>query len=150
MHLFEQTQFVECPRAELFSFFTDAKNLERITPAHLNFEILSSDTHVHEGTLLDYRLRLFGIPFQWRTLIESFDHGVSFVDVQLKGPYKVWRHTHSFTEEANGTRMDDRVEYEVPLGPLGALAHVLFVRRQIERIFAHRRKFIAEHFPRRA
>ena len=99
-----------------------------------------------EGTLLDYRLRLFGVPFRWRTLIESFESGVSFVDTQLKGPYTLWRHTHRFADEGSGTRMDDRVEYELPLGPLGAIAHGLFVRRQITEIFAYRRSFIDQHF----
>ena len=147
VHVFEQSQYVPRPREELFRFFLDPKNLGRITPRQLHFEILASTTQeVTEGTLLDYRLRLFGVPFRWRTLIESFESGVSFVDTQLKGPYRLWRHTHRFTDEGSGTRMDDRVEYELPLGPLGSLAHVLFVRRQIGEIFGFRRGFIAEHF----
>lgn len=91
------------------------------------------------GTIIDYRLRLFGVPFRWRTLIEAYVENDHFVDRQLKGPYKLWRHTHSFERLPNGhTSMRDLVEYEVPLGPLGEIARRLFAKRHVERIFSFR------------
>jgi len=147
IHIFEQKQHVPSPRESLFAFFADAQNLERITPPQLRFEILRRDPgEVHQGMHIEYRLRLFGIPFGWKTLIESYEQNVSFVDLQLKGPYKLWRHTHTFEDDGAGTLMRDRVEYELPLGPLGYIAHALFVRRQIQQIFAFRRTFIDELF----
>lgn len=150
IHVFEQEQFVPVPREELFHFFSDPKNLQRITPPQLHFQILRSDPGaVHAGMTIDYRLKLFGIPFGWRTLIDSFEQDVSFVDTQLKGPYRLWRHTHAFSDTAGGTRMHDRVEYELPLGPLGTIAHGLFVRRQIRQIFAFRYDYIDQLFKER-
>lgn len=145
VHVLEREQIVARPIDEVFPFFADAFNLERITPPELRFEILTPPPIVlRAGTLIDYRLRLFGVPFRWRTLIESFVDGVSFVDRQLRGPYALWRHTHTFEAAGEGkTRMGDRVEYAVPLGPLGELPRRLFVTRQVERIFDHRREVIA-------
>jgi ligand-binding SRPBCC domain-containing protein len=97
-----------------------------------------------EGARIDYRLSLFGIPFTWRTRIATWEPGVRFVDDQLSGPYRRWHHTHSFADAPGGTLMTDRVEYALPFGPLGAIAHALFVRRTVERIFEHRRRVIAE------
>ncbi len=99
---------------------------------------------MHAGALIAYRLRVAGVPFRWLTRIEVFDVEERFVDVQLRGPYRSWRHTHVFAEVPGGTLVRDRVEYELPLGPLGTLAHTLFVRRRLERIFAYRRRRIAE------
>lgn len=138
-HLLERSQLVPRPRLEVFAFFADAHNLERITPPELHFEILTpAPIPMAPGSLIDYRLSLFGVPFRWRTLIEVFEPGVRFVDVQLRGPYRLWRHLHEFEDAPGGTLMRDRVEYALPLGPLGALAHVLFVRRQVDAIFRHR------------
>jgi hypothetical protein len=135
----ERVQFIPRPRSEVFAFFSDASNLERITPAFLRFRIVTpTPIDIREGALLDYRLRLFGIPFSWRTRIEVFEPDVRFVDSQLRGPYSLWRHLHEFTEVDGGTRMLDRVEYDVPLGPLGDVARALFVTRTVERIFDFR------------
>ncbi len=150
VHVLEREQVVPRPVSEVFPFFADAFNLERITPPELRFEIVTPPPiEIRAGTLIDYRLRLFGVPFGWRTLIESFEDGVSFVDRQLRGPYKRWHHTHAFEAIGEGqTRMFDRVEYEVPLGPLGEIPRALFVTRQVSRIFDYRREVIARQFGR--
>jgi ligand-binding SRPBCC domain-containing protein len=94
------------------------------------------------GTLIDYRLSLFGVPFDWRTEIEAWEPEVRFVDVQLRGPYARWHHTHTFADAPGGTLIGDTVEYRLPLGPLGELAHALLVRRQLATIFEHRRRVV--------
>jgi ligand-binding SRPBCC domain-containing protein len=143
-HLLERSQVVPRPRAEVFSFFAEPRNLEAITPAFLRFEILPPiPAATAPGTLIDYRLRLFGIPLRWRTRIDSVDPGRSFVDVQLRGPYALWEHTHRFEDAEGGTRVLDQVRYALPLGPLGAIAHRLLVRPTLERIFDHRRERVA-------
>jgi ligand-binding SRPBCC domain-containing protein len=148
IHILEREQLVKRPLAEVFEFFSNAENLERLTPARLNFQILTPlPIAMKSGVEIDYRLQLFGIPFRWKTLIESFTPGVSFVDRQLRGPYKLWRHTHAFREVAGGTLMQDKVEYEVPLGPLGELARMLFVQSQVEGIFAYRAATIESLLP---
>jgi ligand-binding SRPBCC domain-containing protein len=147
VHVLTRTQLVPRPRPEVFAFFADAHNLERITPSTLGFQVLTpAPIAMRPGTLIDYRLSLFGVPFSWRTLIEAFDPGAGFVDVQLVGPYRRWHHTHTFEDAPGGTLVRDRVEYELPLGPLGELARWLLVRRQLEGIFDHRRAAIARHF----
>lgn len=142
--ILERVQIIPRPRAEVFAFFEDAHNLERITPPFLRFRVLTPPPiAMAEGTLIDYRLGLFGVPLRWRTRIESYVPGESFVDVQLRGPYRLWRHTHTFEDVPGGTKMTDRVEYEIPLGPLGAAARAIFVRRTLDRIFDYRRDVIA-------
>jgi ligand-binding SRPBCC domain-containing protein len=143
IHLLERTQLVPRPRAEVFEFFADAHNLERLTPGFLHFQILTpAPIALRPGALIDYRLSLFGVGFRWRTEIEIYEPGVRFVDVQRRGPYRRWHHTHTFADAPGGTLIGDRVEYQLPFGPLGELARVLMVRRQVETIFEHRRKVI--------
>jgi ligand-binding SRPBCC domain-containing protein len=143
-HVLQREQLVPRPRAEVFAFFADAKNLERLTPPSLHFEIRTPDPIVMKaGTLIDYRIALFGVPFGWRTRIDLFEPETRFVDTQLEGPYRVWRHTHDFTDAAGGTLIRDHVEYEVPLGPLGEIARALFVDAQLRSIFDFRRDAIA-------
>jgi len=147
IHVLEREQVVPRPLSEVFAFFADAGNLESITPSSLSFRIVTPrPIAMRPGTLIDYRLSLFGVPFRWRTLIESFEPERRFVDVQLEGPYRVWRHTHEFEEVSGGTRVRDRVEYEVPLGPLGEVARSLFVDRQLAKIFDHRHEVIEKLF----
>lgn len=144
-HVLERYQVVARPREEVFAFFAEPRNLEAITPGFLRFRILPPvPTDIAEGTLIDYQLRLYGLPFRWRTRIASVEPGRSFVDVQLRGPYALWEHTHRFEDVPWGTRVTDRVRYTLPLGPLGALAHPLLVRRTLERIFDHRRERVVE------
>lgn len=136
-------QLLPLPRAEVFRFFADARNLEAITPRALGFRILTPlPIAMRAGATIDYRISLRGIPMRWRTLIAEWEPERRFVDLQLRGPYRLWRHTHEFEEVPGGTRMRDTVEYRLPLGPLGALAHVLFVKREVEGIFDHRREAI--------
>jgi len=144
-HLLERTQLVPRPRREVFGFFADAANLERITPSFLRFQIETPlPIEMRAGALIDYRLRLHGVPLRWRTRIEAWEPERFFVDVQLSGPYRSWVHRHEFEDAPGGTRMRDRVEYALPLGPLGSLAHGLFVRRSVGAIFDHRRAAIEE------
>ena len=145
--MFEREQLVRRTRREVFAFFADASNLERITPGALHFEIRSPQPIVmRAGATIDYQLSLFGLKFQWRTLIESFDPESRFVDVQVEGPYRSWRHTHEFSDAPGGTLILDHVEYEVPFGPLGEIARRLFVARQLRRIFDFRRAAIETAF----
>lgn len=144
-YVLEQEQFLPLPRDEVFPFFADAGNLELITPDFLNFKILSPlPIEMRPGALIDYRLQLFGIPFEWRTEITSFDPPYRFTDSQVIGPYALWLHTHEFHEVDGGTRMVDRVEYDLPLWWLGSLAHWMFVRGTLEQIFQHRRRRVEE------
>jgi hypothetical protein len=147
-HLLERTQLVPAPRGAVFAFFADARNLEAITPDFLRFRVITpGPIRMEAGALIDYRLSLHGLGFGWRTRIEVWEPEVRFVDVQLSGPYRRWRHTHRFEDApGGGTRVSDRVEYELPLGPLGDLAHALFVRRSLSRIFDHRQARIAARF----
>jgi ligand-binding SRPBCC domain-containing protein len=149
VYAFTREQVIARPRREVFSFFADAANLERITPRFLRFRIVTpSPIEIRPGALIDYRLSLFGLPFGWQTRIDEVEPDTSFVDTQLRGPYRMWRHTHRFEDDHGGTRtrMHDRVEYALPLGPLGDLARALFVRATLERIFDHRATTIGEIF----
>ena len=131
----------------MFAFFADPRNLERLTPDSLHFEIHTPQPiAMRAGATIDYQLTLFGLEFQWRTLIESFEPESGFVDIQTKGPYRTWRHSHAFSEAPGGTLVRDRIEYEVPFGPLGELARRLFVARQLRRIFDFRRAAIETAF----
>ena len=123
-----------------WTFFSRAENLGRITPASMGFEMKAPGAELANGTLIDYTIRpLLGIPAGWQTRIEAWDPPRSFRDVQLKGPYRRWVHTHTLTAVEGGTRVDDVVEYQLPFGPLGRLAHGWLVRPELNPIFAHRR-----------
>lgn len=141
-YVLEREQIVPRSRREVFAFFCDATNLERITPPFLRFRVLTpAPIQMNEGTLLEYGLSLYGIPFKWRTLIETWRPEEKFVDTQLSGPYALWHHTHTFTEIApRQTLMRDRVLYRLPWGILGRMAHWLFVGRALREIFDYRIK----------
>ena len=141
----KREQTIPRDRKDVFSFFEDAGNLEKITPGFLHFRIATPlPIEMKEGTLIDYRLRLFGMPIKWRTLIETYEPPVRFVDMQLKGPYKVWHHTHEFEEVDEGTRMTDTVQYSLRFGPLGLVARSVFVKRTLGQIFDYRQQCIDE------
>ena len=139
-HVLERTQIFERSLADTFAFFSDAFNLEKITPEFLRFKILTPrPLAMRAGAVIEYSLSLFGVPFRWKTLIEQWEPGVKFVDRQLKGPYALWVHTHSFEAiGADRTLMKDHIEYQLPLGFLGEMAHTLFVQETLKKIFTHR------------
>jgi ligand-binding SRPBCC domain-containing protein len=139
-HLLERSQRVEVPAERAFGIYADALNLEPMTPPWLHFQVTTpGKIEMRAGALLDYRLRLHGWPIQWQTRIETWEPPHRFVDTQRKGPYALWEHTHTFEPDGEGaTLIRDRVRYAIPFGPLGELAHLLFVRRDLRRIFDYR------------
>ena len=145
-HTLVREQRLPGPPDEVFGFFADAGNLEAITPPWLSFEIVTPrPIEMGRGTLIEYGLRLHGVPISWLTRIEVWEPGRRFVDQQLRGPYALWHHSHEFAPApGGGTLMRDTVRYALPAGPLGALAHRLFVRRDLARIFDHRATAVAE------
>ena len=144
-HVLRREQRLPAPPEEVFPFFADARNLEAITPPWLGFRVTTpGPIPMRAGTLISYRLRLHGIPVSWHTRIEAWDPPHRFVDHQLRGPYRLWHHTHTFAPDGRGgTIMRDEVRYRLPLGVLGAIAHLLFVRRDLRRIFDFRHATVA-------
>ncbi|MED5360678.1 MAG: SRPBCC family protein [Pseudomonadota bacterium] len=143
----KRTQIIPRPRADVFAFFADAGNLERITPPFLNFKILSDlPIDMRTGALIDYQLSLYKIPIKWRTEIGIYEPNVRFTDTQLRGPYKYWHHLHEFKDVPEGTEMVDIVDYEIPLGFLGTFARQIFVKQNLKTIFDYRRDTIADYF----
>ena len=135
-------QWFPRPLDEVFAFFADAGNLEAITPPWLGFEILTPrPIAMRPGALIDYRLRLRGLPVRWRTEISLWQPPHRFVDEQRRGPYREWRHEHTFAAVDDGTLVRDHVRYQVPGG---RLVHELFVRRDVARIFDFRRDRLAQ------
>ena len=142
-HLYRE-QLVPRPLDDVFAFFAEARNLERITPAWLGFSLASPEPEgMGTGTLIEYRLHVHRIPLRWISRIELWEPGRAFVDVQVKGPYRLWHHRHEFQPAGSGTLVRDHVTYALPLGPLGDLAHSLFVERDLARIFAFRHEAVA-------
>jgi len=132
------------PRPQVFDFFADAGNLEKITPPELEFNIITPrPMKLGEGSLIEYDLKLRGFLIHWRTLISRWDPPFEFIDEQLKGPYKQWIHRHTFTEVPGGTEIRDHVRYRLPLEPLGDVMHFL-VRGELERIFDFRQNAVRE------
>lgn len=137
------TQWVPRPVDEIFRFFSDEKNLERITPPWLNFQVVNKSTEqIQEGTLIDYRLKLRGMPLQWQSRIEEWKPPSHFIDVQTKGPYTRWEHLHVFNPVQGGTLMNDYVRYRLPVGKLGRVLGGRWIKRDLARVFGYRRKVI--------
>ena len=151
----ENGEYVLCCRAriprrrdEIFPFFSDARNLEKITPSLLKFKVVTTgEIEMKTGALIDYRLKIRGVPVKWRTEITAWEPPERFEDSQLKGPYRQWIHEHAFVDEGETTLMQDRVRYKV-LG--GAIIHWLAVKRDVVKIFTHRNQIMRDLFPPRA
>lgn len=144
VYVLAKEQFVPLPISTAWQFFSDARNLARITPPWMGFVVKSEGPVVMDvGTTIDYGIRVMKLPMRWRSLISVWEPGRRFADVMLKGPYRSWLHTHDFVERDGGTLIRDRIEYSLPMGPFGALANWLFVRRQLEGIFAYRREAVS-------
>jgi ligand-binding SRPBCC domain-containing protein len=145
VHRLERRTLVPRGVEEVWEFFSRARNLEELTPRFLRFELLTPEPiEMRTGTLINYRLRLHGLPIRWVTQIEAWEEGRSFVDRQLTGPYALWHHRHDFEPRGGATVVRDVVHYGLPLGPLGELARELFVARDLERIFDFRQRAVSE------
>ena len=141
IYTIERQLFVKQPLAKVFDFFSRAENLEKITPPWMHFRIRTPlPIEMKKGTNIQYSLRVRGIPMRWLTIIDEWNPPYSFVDVQAKGPYKLWRHIHTFKELEGGTAIMDVVRYELPFGPLGNLVHALQVKGDVQQIFEYRSK----------
>ena len=138
----ERTQVVPVPIEEAFALFADAANLERITPPWLRFRIVEAPRELGPGARLRYRLRLFGVPIRWRTEIVEWNPPRRFVDIQRRGPFRLWEHEHRLTPVAGGTEIQDRVHYRLFLGPVGALVRSLVVRGWLDGIFDYRAEVV--------
>jgi ligand-binding SRPBCC domain-containing protein len=148
MPRFSSSVRLEAPPDAVFPFFADARNLEALTPPWLRFEVLTpSPIEMRAGALIDYRLRIHGLPLRWRSEITTWAPPRLFVDEQRRGPYRAWRHEHRFTPDGGGTLVEDDVTYAV-LG--GALVDALFVRRDLDRIFRFRREALLAAFATRS
>ena len=129
---------------DVFKFFSDAQNLELITPPELSFKITSSlPIKMKAGALIEYKIRLFRCPFRWKTIISKWDKNRQFIDEQLKGPYSKWVHTHTFEKNKGNVIIKDLVKYRLPFAPFGEIV-LPFVKLQLKRIFNYRSKRIFE------
>ena len=143
-HCLHSRVVLATPLADVFPFFSEARNLEQITPSWLRFEILSpAPIQMQSGALIDYRLRLRGVPIRWQSEITCWEPPLRFVDEQRRGPYRLWRHEHRFTADGPSTIAEDSVEYSVPGG---SLIERFLVRPDLERVFAYRRAKLTEIF----
>jgi len=147
IHELRRETRIPAPPEEVFSFFSDAANLDRLTPAWLGFRILTPPPIVmRRGALIEYSLKLYGVRFRWETEIKAWEPCRRFVDEQIRGPYLYWSHEHLFTPEGEGTRMADHVKYAVPGFVFEPLIHPLFIKGRLERIFEHRGRTIQHIF----
>lgn len=138
---------IPAPIEKVFSFFSAAENLNLITPPWLHFKILTPlPVRMEKNALIDYSIKLLGVPMIWKTEITAWQPPESFVDRQIKGPYRVWEHTHLFEEKKEGTQMTDIVRYAVPGFVLSPFVHFFFVRPRLEKIFGYREQSMLELF----
>lgn len=143
-------QFLPVSIEKAWDFFSSAKNLSRITPPEMQFKIINEieDDAIYNDMEIDYIVRpILGIPLKWKTVITNVNKPHQFADMQKKGPYKKWEHTHTFVEKDNGVLMTDVVNYALPFGILGRFAHFLFVRKKLNQIFEFRKEILDELFP---
>ncbi len=147
MYTLSSRQVVQADLDRVFPFFAKPENLAVITPPWLDFKILTpSPIPMREGAVIDYQIGLGPLPTRWRTMITSHQPPHLFVDEQLMGPYSFWHHTHRFEDLQGHTLLTDEVRYLPPFGPVGRLVHGLVLRHSLQRIFRHRREFIARTF----
>ncbi|WP_304342807.1 SRPBCC family protein [Chryseobacterium koreense] len=142
-------QQLNCDIETAWEFFSSPANLSEITPKDMGFYVVSdgSDQDIYEGMIIEYRVSpLLRIPLKWVTKITQVESGKSFTDFQQKGPYKYWNHFHEFIPNENGVLMKDTVDYELPFGLLGEIAHPIFVRKKLEDIFNYRFQFLEKKF----
>jgi ligand-binding SRPBCC domain-containing protein len=145
VHVLRREQRLPAPPEAVFPFFADARNLEAITPPLLRFRLLTPDPiEMGVGTFLQYALQLRGVPVRWDTLIQAWDPPHRFVDVQVRGPYRLWHHTHELEPDGDGTVMRDTVRYAIGLGALGEIARRAVVTRDLDAIFAFREERVPE------
>jgi uncharacterized protein YbjT (DUF2867 family)/ligand-binding SRPBCC domain-containing protein len=146
-HRLSTSQHIPRPLDQVFAFFAEPRNLARLTPPSMRFELTSDDSLMRPGLEIEYRIRpLLGIPVRWQSRIEAFDPPHAFRDVQIHGPYRSWFHRHTFEAVDGGTLVNDEVTYELPFGPLGGLAHRLAVRSELESIFRFRARALESIF----
>ena len=148
VHRLNKKQKISKNISEVFDFFSRPENLSKITPKILGFNIMTpSPIKMKEGQLIDYTINILIFPIRWTTMITEYDPPHRFVDQQIKGPYSMWHHTHTFKEvDKNETLIEDVILYTMPLGPVGNIVHSLYVRRDLENIFRYRKKTINEIF----
>jgi ligand-binding SRPBCC domain-containing protein len=149
MHVYqlECETLIETSLPETFAFFQDPNNLSKITPPWMGFEVISKDrVEMRKGAEIEYRIRWMGLPLHWKTLISEYEPPFLFVDKQLNGPYALWRHRHTFAASPAGTIVGDHLDYALPLGVFGRVAHGLLVGRQLREIFAYRQKQLSRIF----
>ena len=149
MFQFKAEQFLPIDLNKAWQFFSSPNNLSIITPPEMSFKVLSeiNDMEIYNGMKIDYSVKpIFGIPMHWQTEIYNVKKKQTFSDRQLKGPYKVWEHTHSFTEMKGGVMMDDVVNYQLPFWILGNIAHTLIVKNKIKNIFVYRKQVLEKIF----
>ena len=143
VHVLRRRQELPHPLDRVFELFSVARNLERITPAWLRFEVRTPEPVAMEvGALIDYRLHYRGVPLGWTSQIEVWEPGRQFVDRQVRGPYGLWHHRHTFAESGDATVIEDEVHYAAPFGALGEIAQPLFIERDLGRIFDYRHQAV--------
>lgn len=145
--ILERLTTIDAPLDRVFLFFSDPRNLGKITPPAMGFRIVSApDRSLREGDRIEYRIKVMGVPLRWVTRITSWKENEAFSDFQEKGPYRRWLHTHSFRAVGGKVEMHDRVEYELPLGRIGELIAGWFIRNQLRGIFDYRARAIHDEF----
>jgi ligand-binding SRPBCC domain-containing protein len=145
IYTIERRQTIGKPVEQVFSFFADVENLDRITPPWMHFRVHTPAPIVMcAGARIEYTIRWRGLSMRWLTEIEEWLPGKRFIDRQVRGPYRLWHHTHSFEGAGDKTIMADVVRYALPWGPIGRIAHAVLVRRDLKRIFDFRAERIQE------
>jgi ligand-binding SRPBCC domain-containing protein len=147
MHILVKETVINRPLNEVFDFFSKAENLNKITPPDMQFRILTPlPINIQKGTLIDYKIKVNGIPFKWKTLISTWEPPLRFVDEQLRGPYNTWIHEHTFEERDGKTYMKDVVKFKSPGWILEPLINALFIEKKVKGIFEYREKMLNEFF----